>query len=155
MNTSLAARIAANVTLAAASWAGVSTVKSDHIRNIRAIAVATHNTCAACGEALSGTLEAAHIVSCDYGNGMTSKEAYGKGFADYNIYIGHKSCNDYDRVSCKGDPFAIVASMVRPDLIIGKMPTRGEAARMVADLADASDADAIRRAAARDAVRSR
>ena len=109
--------VAKNVALAAAGWAGVSTLKSDHIRGIRTMALDTHNTCAACGEALTGDINLCHIVGAEHGRGI----------ADHNTYVGHVTCNDYDREVCEGNPFRIFASMVRPDLIIASVPRRREA----------------------------
>ena len=128
--------VAQNVALAAAGWAGVSTLRSDHIRGIVGMAVATHNTCAACGEALSGALDVCHIVGA----------AHGKGFVPFNAYVGHKACNDYDRESCQGDAFRVVATMVRRDLVLASIPARAEA------LAYSGHDDKARRAAKRDSA---
>lgn len=115
--TTTTTHVARNVALAASGWAGVSTVKSNHIRGIRTMAVTTHNTCAACGEPLTGEINLCHIVGAEHG----------KGVADHNTYVGHVTCNDFDREVCEGDPFRILASMARPDLIIASVPRRGVA----------------------------
>ena len=111
--------IRANMELAAAGWKGISALHSSHIRAIRTMAIATHNTCAACGESLDGEeLNLCHIVG---------EEKHGKGIAPFNVYVGHKTCNDLDRELFDGNPFRIVEGMARPDLILESIPSRREA----------------------------
>lgn len=118
MNAIRPVHVARNVALAAAGWPGVSSITPAHIRGIRNMAIATHNTCAACGESLVGEgdarVELCHIVSAKSGHGIT----------EFNAYVGHKACNDYDREVCEGDPFEIVKRMVRRDLVITEVPSR-------------------------------
>ena len=132
-----------NVELAANDWAGIAHLKSDHLRGIRLMAMNTHGLCAACGESLNngGDINVCHIVS-DGRNG--------KGIAPNNVYVGHKECNDYDREVCSGNPFLIVSSMARPDLVISSVPSRRDALAFV----QSHDAgDKARRWQARDAAR--
>lgn len=107
-----------NMSLAANGWEGITVLKSDHLRGIRAMAINTHGLCAACGESLANDeVNICHIVSA----------SHGKGLAPNNVYVGHKACNDFDREECKGDAFLIVASMARPELILNAIPSRKEA----------------------------
>ena len=135
------AHVAHNVALSAAGWAGVTSLKSDHMRGIRIMAVEQSNgTCAACGEALAGeAINVCHIVAT---------RGTGNGMAPHNVYVGHLACNDYDREVCEGDPFRVFASLARPDLVISNVPPRRVA------LAACAEADAIkaRRFAIRNAV---
>ena len=136
--------IEALITLAANEWPGVSTLKSDHRRAIRLMAQATHNTCAACGETQGETTHLAHIVSAREGWGVTAN----------NVYVAHPSCNDFDREACAGDPYAILSSMVRPDLVLGRIPKRAEALAFLAAHDASERALSARRNAARMARRS-
>lgn len=95
--------------LARAAIVNASTLKSNHIRGLRNIlAERQGGLCAGCGQSLTGVrMELCHIVSA----------AYGKGIIPANVYVGCKECNDYDREVSNGDAAAIIASMVRPDLV--------------------------------------
>lgn len=134
MTTTTPSHVAANVALAAAGWAGTSNLKSDHVRVLRLM----RHTCAACGEALDETANVCHIV------GATG----GWGYVDHNVYVGHRSCNDIDREILDGDPFKILAAMVRPDLIFRTIPSRKEALAWAREH-DTTEAIKARRLAAR------
>ena len=134
--------IQVNVELGAAGWPGISTLRSNHIRAIRLMAQLTHNVCAGCGEAIGAAPHLAHIVAADND----------KGIADNNVYVAcGKECNDIDREVFNGDPFLIVNGMVRPDLVISRIPNRAEAMAFLAS-ALTSDADKARKVALRLAV---
>lgn len=127
--------IRANIELAANDWPGISSLRSNHIRAIRLMAQLTHNTCAACGEELGHAPQLAHIVSAEES----------KGIAAYNVYVAcGKECNDIDREVFNGDPFLIASGMVRPDLVISRVPGRAEAMTFLAS-ALTSDADKARK----------
>jgi hypothetical protein len=133
-----------NIELSANGWAGISTLRSDHIRAIRLMAQLTHNTCAGCGEAIGHAPHLAHIVAA----------TGDKGIAANNVYVAcGKECNDIDREVFNGDPFLIVSGMVRRDLILETIPSRAEALAFLAG-ALTNDGDKARKIALRLAAGS-
>ena len=111
-----------NLALAQEDWKGVTRIASNHIRGIRNWAIDwTRGVCAGCGLRRNLT-EMAHIVG-------QSANASGKGYVPFNIYAACKGCNDFDREVAKGDPFMIIKSLSRPDLVIPEILSRKEALR--------------------------
>ena len=114
--------------------------QSAYLRGLRVLlAKAQEGLCAACGETLDGAVEVCHLVA---------SRNKGKGVEPGNVYIGHKSCNIYDRENI-GDivsPF----DLIRPDLVQTVFPAKAECAA-----AGKNNDDVIRRNSARDAHRNR